>query len=138
MDIAKLLEFAHQQDASDLHISAGEPPMVRVHGDMKKLKVPALTADQTQAMLYDIMNDGQRKQFEEFSDCDFAMQLGDAARFRVNVFRQNRGVGAVFRKIPTRIMTIGELNLPSMLVDLARKERGMVLVTGPTGSGKST
>lgn len=138
MDIAKLLEFAHQQDASDLHISAGEPPMVRVHGDMKKLKVPMLSPEQTHSMLYDIMNDFQRKQFEEFNDCDFAMQLGDAARFRVNVFRQQRGVGAVFRKIPTKIMTVGELNLPPILNELANKERGLVLVTGPTGSGKST
>lgn len=138
MDISQLLLFAHQQDASDLHISAGEPPMIRVSGDIKKIKVPALTAEQTHAMVYDIMNDGQRKIFEEFSDIDFSMQLGEAARFRVNVFRQNRGVGAVFRKIPTKIMSLEQLNMPPVLGQVSRYEKGLVLVTGPTGSGKST
>lgn len=138
MDIAQLLQFAYQQDASDLHISAGEPPMIRVHGDVKKVKVPALTAEQTHAMIYDIMNDSQRKVFEEFSDIDFSMQLGEIARFRVNVMRQNRGMAAVFRKIPTKILTMQDLSLPQVLSDISRKEKGLVLVTGPTGSGKST
>ena len=138
MDITQLLQFAHQQDASDLHISAGEPPMVRVHGDMKKLKVPELSPEDTHAMIYDIMGDSQRKKFEETSDVDFAMQLGETARFRVNVFRQQRGTGAVFRKIPTTILTLEELGMPQILRDIARKERGLILVTGPTGSGKST
>lgn len=138
MDIAQLLQFSYQQDASDLHISAGEPPMIRVHGDMKKIKVPPLTAEQTHAMLYDIMGDSQRKVFEEFSDIDFSMQLGEIARFRVNVFRQNRGIGGVFRKIPTKILALEELGMPSSLAEIARKEKGLVLVTGPTGSGKST
>ncbi len=138
MDITQLLQFAYQQDASDLHISAGEPPMIRVHGDVKKIKAPPLTMEQTHAMIYDIMNDGQRKNFEEHSDLDFSMQLGEIARFRVNVFRQNRGLGAVFRKIPTKILSLEELNMPAMLADLSRKEKGLVLVTGPTGSGKST
>jgi twitching motility protein PilT len=138
MDITQLLQFAYQQDASDLHISAGEPPMIRVHGDMKKIKVPPLTTEQTHAMIYDIMGDSQRKHFEEHSDIDFSMQVGDIARFRVNVFRQNRGVGAVFRKIPTKIATLEELGMPQVLADLSRKEKGLVLVTGPTGSGKST
>lgn len=138
MDISQLLQFAVQQDASDLHISAGEPPLIRVHGDMKKVKVPPLTSEQTQAMVYDIMGDNQRKQFEEHSELDFSMQLGEAARFRVNVFRQNRGLGAVFRKIPTRIFTLEELGLPAILAECSRKEKGLVLVTGPTGSGKST
>lgn len=138
MDITQLLQFAYQQDASDLHISAGEPPMIRVHGDMKKIKVPPLTTEQTHAMVYDIMGDSQRKHFEEHSDIDFSMQVGDIARFRVNVFRQNRGVGAVFRKIPTKIATLEELGMPQVLADLSRKEKGLVLVTGPTGSGKST
>ncbi len=138
MDITQLLQFSYQQDASDLHISAGESPMVRIHGDMKRVKVPALTAEQTIAMIYDIMGDAQRKVFEERSDIDFSMQLGDIARFRVNVFRQNRGVGAVFRKIPTRVLTLEELGMPSILAALSRKEKGLVLVTGPTGSGKST
>lgn len=138
MDITQLLQFAHQQDASDLHISAGEPPMVRVHGDMKKLKVAELSAEDTHAMIYDIMGDSQRKKFEETSDVDFAMQLGDAARFRVNVFRQQRGTGAVFRKIPTEIMTLEQLGMPPILSQISRRERGLILVTGPTGSGKST
>ena len=138
MDIAQLLQFSYQQDASDLHVSAGEPPMIRVHGDMKKVKVPPLTMEQTHAMIYDIMSDGQRKTFEEFSDIDFSMQLGEIARFRVNVMRQNRGLAAVFRKIPTKIMSLQELHMPQILADISRKEKGLVLVTGPTGSGKST
>ncbi|NMC63181.1 MAG: type IV pilus twitching motility protein PilT [SAR324 cluster bacterium] len=138
MDITKLLEFAHQQDASDLHISAGEPPMMRIHGSMKKVKMPALTSEQTHAMIYDIMGDAQRKQFEEFSDLDFSMQVGEIARFRVNVFRQNRGLGAVFRKIPFDILTLEQLGMPPILGDLTNREKGLILVTGPTGSGKST
>jgi len=138
MDIAQLLQFAYQQDASDLHISSGEPPMIRVHGDMKKLKVPPLTPEQTHAMIYDIMGDSQRKTFEEHNDCDFSMQLGEIARFRVNVFRQNRGLGAVFRKIPTKIATLSELGMPAILGEISRREKGLILVTGPTGSGKST
>lgn len=138
MDISQLLQFAHQQDASDLHISAGEPPMIRVHGSMKKLKAPSLTTERTQEMIYDIMSDGQRKVFEEKSDIDFAMQLGDFARFRVNIFRQHRGIGAVFRKIPTKVMSCAELGLPQILIDVCNREKGLILVTGPTGSGKST
>lgn len=138
MDIAQLLQFAHQQDASDLHLSAGEPPMLRVHGDMKKIKVAALSAEDTIRMVYDIMGDNQRKTFEERSELDFSMQLGELARFRVNVFRQNRGVGAVFRKIPTTIASLEDLAMPSILADIARREKGLILVTGPTGSGKST
>lgn len=138
MDITQLLQFAHQQRASDLHISAGEPPMIRVHGDVKKIKAPALTSEQTHAMLYDIMGDSQRKHFEEHSDIDFSMQLGDLARFRINVFRQQRGMGAVFRSIPTKIHTVEDLNLPPIIKELSRKEKGLILVTGPTGSGKST
>ena len=138
MDITQLLKFAYQQDASDLHISAGEPPMVRINGDIKRLKVPELAQEETHAMIYDIMSDVHRKLFEEHSELDFAMQLGEVARFRVNVFRQQRGLGAVFRKIPTEIMTFDQLGLPQILGKLCKKERGLILVTGPTGSGKST
>ena len=138
MDIAQLLHFAYQQDASDLHISAGESPMIRVHGDMKRIKAPVLTPETTHALVYDIMNDHQRKVFEQFNDIDFSMQRGEVARFRVNDFKQNRGLGAVFRKIPTKILSLQELNMPDVLADLSRKEKGLVLVTGPTGSGKST
>ena len=138
MDITQLLTFLHQQGGSDLHISAGEPPMMRVDGSIKKVKVPELSAEETQAMLYDIMGDDQRKKFEEFSEADFSIELGEVARFRVNVFRQRRGMGAVFRTIPTEILSIDDLNLPNVLRDISRREKGLVLVTGPTGSGKST
>jgi twitching motility protein PilT len=138
MDISQLLQFSYQNDASDLHISAGEPPMIRVHGDMKKIKVPPLSPEETVTMVYEIMGDQQRKTFEERSELDFSMQLGEIARFRVNVFRQNRGIGAVFRKIPTTILSLDQLGMPPILAELSRREKGLVLVTGPTGSGKST
>ena len=138
MDISQLLQFAYQNDASDLHISAGEPPMIRVHGDMKKIKVPPISPEETVTMVYEIMGDLQRRIFEERSELDFSMQLGEIARFRVNVFRQNRGIGAVFRKIPTTILSLEQLGMPPILGELSRREKGLVLVTGPTGSGKST
>lgn len=138
MDITQLLTFLHQQGGSDLHVSAGEPPMIRVDGSMKKVKVPELDPEGTQSMLYDIMGDEQRKHFEEFSECDFSIELGEIARFRVNVFRQRRGMGGVFRTIPTNILSVEQLGLPKILNKIARREKGLVLVTGPTGSGKST
>jgi twitching motility protein PilT len=138
MDIAKLLEFTYQQGASDLHMSAGEPPMMRISGDVKKIKMPPLTQEQTHSMIYDIMSDSQRKVFEEFNDIDFSMALGEIARFRVNVFKQNRGLGAVFRQIPTKVLTLQQLNMPNVLREISDADKGLVLVTGPTGSGKST
>jgi twitching motility protein PilT len=138
MDITQLLTFTYQQNGSDLHISAGESPLIRVDGDMKRIKVPALTVEQTQSMLYDIMGDAQRKIFEERSDIDFSIEVGEVARFRVNIFRQRRGMGAVFRLIPSKILSLEELGLPPILADICRREKGLVLVTGPTGSGKST
>jgi len=138
MDITQLLTFTHQQKGSDLHISAGEPPMIRVDGDVKRLKAPALSSEETQSMLYDIMGDSQRKVFEEKSDIDFSIEVGEAVRFRVNIFRQKRGMAAVFRVIPTKILTLEELGMPDILKEISRKEKGLVLVTGPTGSGKST
>ncbi len=138
MDISQLLMFTHQQGGSDLHISAHEPPMIRVHGDIKKIKVPPLSPEDTHSMLYDIMGDIQRKIFEEANDIDFSIELGESVRFRVNVFRTRRGMGAVFRTIPTQILTLEQLSLPPTLAQLSRKEKGLILVTGPTGSGKST
>lgn len=138
MDITKLLEFAYSQDASDLHISALEAPMIRVHGSLKRIKMPPLSPEDTRAMIYDIMNDEQRRLFEERSDLDFSIEIGNIARFRVNVFKQSRGMGAVFRKIPQRILSVDELGLPAILKEIAKQPRGLVLVTGPTGSGKST
>jgi twitching motility protein PilT len=138
MDISQLLTFTHQNDGSDLHISAGEPPMIRVHGSMKKIKVASLSPEETNAMLYDIMGDAQRKAFEQSNDVDFSIELTESARFRVNIFRTRRGMGAVFRTIPTTILTIEQLGLSPTIAQLCRKEKGLILVTGPTGSGKST
>lgn len=138
LDITQLLQFCYKQNGSDLHISAEESPALRVDGQIQRIKVPPLSPEQTQSMLYDIMGDAQRKVFEEKSDLDFSIELGDTARFRVNIFRQRRGMGAVFRVIPTNILTLEQLKLPSILAKLTRREKGLILVTGPTGSGKST
>ncbi|HPU29673.1 MAG TPA: type IV pilus twitching motility protein PilT [Syntrophorhabdaceae bacterium] len=138
MDISELLIFMVENKGSDLHISAGEPPVVRIHGDMRKIEMPPLDRDTVHNMIYEILNDQQRKTFEETLELDFSFALGDIARFRVNVFKQNRGEAAVFRTIPTKIPTFEELNLPKVFMDIARLEKGLVLVTGPTGSGKST
>jgi twitching motility protein PilT len=138
MDISELLIFMVENKGSDLHISSGEPPTVRIHGEMRKIEVPAMDKDEVHNMIYEILNDQQRKVFEEFLELDFSFALGDIARFRVNVFKQNRGDAAVFRTIPTKIPTFEELNLPKVFADISRLEKGLVLVTGPTGSGKST
>ena len=138
MDISELLAFAVKNGASDLHVSAGEAPMIRINGDMTKIKMPPIEDKQVQTMVYDIMNDSQRKHFEEFLDLDFSFSLGDIARFRVNCFWQNRGMSAVFRTIPTEILTLEQLNAPELFKELAMMPRGICLVTGPTGSGKST
>lgn len=138
MDITELLTFCNQQKGSDLHVTAGEIPMIRVDGSMRRLNMDRLSADQTQTMLYDVMSDQQRKVFEEYSDIDFSIELGEVARFRVNVFRQRKGIGSVFRTIPTKILTLDQLGMPPVMHELANKEKGLVLVTGPTGSGKST
>ncbi len=138
MDVSELLIFMVDNKGSDLHVSSGEPPVVRIHGDMVKIEVPALDKDEVHNMIYDILNDQQRKVFEENLELDFSFALGDVARFRVNVFKQQRGDAAVFRTIPTKIPTFEELNLPKVFMDIARLEKGLVLVTGPTGSGKST
>jgi twitching motility protein PilT len=138
MDITQLLEFTVQQSASDLHLSAGMPPMLRTQGDVRRIDIPELSPDQIQQMIYEVMNDGQRKQFEAELEVDFSFALPDIARFRVNVFRQNRGIAAVFRTIPNRVLTLEQLNAPSIFKDLCMTPRGLILVTGPTGSGKST
>jgi twitching motility protein PilT len=138
MDITQLLAFGVEQGASDCHLSAGEPPMLRVHGDLKKLDAAALTPEQVHALIFDIMSDAQRKVFQETLECDFSFALGETARFRVNVFMQRKGEAAVFRTIPTKILTLDELGMPPILKQLCDKEKGLILVTGPTGSGKST
>jgi twitching motility protein PilT len=138
MDITQLLTFGVSQSASDCHLSAGEPPMLRIHGELKKLDHPVLTREDVHAMVYDMMNDSQRKTYEEHHECDFSFEMGELARFRVNVFMHRRGLGAVFRTIPTKILPLEQLGMPPILRQLCDKEKGLVLVTGPTGSGKST
>ena len=138
MDITQLLAFGVEQGASDCHLSSGEPPMLRINGDLKKLDYAPLTKEQVHSMVYDIMNDSQRKLFEETHDIDFSFEMGETARFRVNVFLQRKGAGAVFRTIPTKILTLEQLGMPPILKQICDKEKGLVLVTGPTGSGKST
>jgi twitching motility protein PilT len=138
MDISELLLFSFKQGASDLHLSAGEPPRIRVHGEMTPVKVPPMDKKEVHTMIYDILNDRQRKIFEETHDIDFSMELGDIARFRVNVFMQHRGESAVFRTIPSEIISFDKLGLPNSIRAFAKLEKGIVLVTGPTGSGKST
>ena len=138
MDIVELLTFAHRSGASDAHLTAGQPPRLRIHGDMKPLEHPPLSAEEVHAMVYDIMSDAMRKVFQETNDADFSFELGDTARFRVNVFRGRLGEAAVFRTIPTKVITLEELGLPTILKEICDKDRGLILVTGPTGSGKST
>jgi len=138
MDITQLLAFSVKNKASDLHLSSGLPPMIRVHGDVRRIKIDPLDHKQVHAMVYDIMNDAQRKLYEESLECDFSFEIQGLARFRVNAFNQNRGSGAVFRTIPSKILTLEQLNAPQVFAELALKPRGLVLVTGPTGSDKST
>ena len=138
MDIAELLAFAVKNKASDLHLSAGMPPMIRVHGDVRRINLPPMAHSDVHGMIYDIMNDAQRKDFEENLECDFSFAIPGLARFRVNAFLQQRGAGAVMRTIPSKILTLEELKAPKIVGEITAQTRGMVLVTGPTGSGKST
>lgn len=138
VDIAQLLTFAVKNNASDLHLSAGVPPIIRVDGDVKRINMPALQHKLVHSMVYDIMNDRQRKEFEEFLETDFSFEIPNLARFRVNAFNQNRGCAAVFRTIPSKILTLEDLGCPRIFKDISMHPRGLVLVTGPTGSGKST
>ena len=138
MDITELLAFSVKNKASDLHLSAGLPPMIRVHGDVRRINLPAMEHKDVHGMVYDIMNDGQRKIYEETLECDFSFEIPNLARFRVNAFNQHRGAGAVFRTIPTKVLTLEELNCPKIFKEISEYPRGIVLCTGPTGSGKST
>ena len=138
MDISELLAFSVKNKASDLHLSAGLPPMIRVHGDVRRINLPPLEHKDVHGMIYDIMNDGQRKAYEEHLEIDFSFAIPGLARFRVNAFNQDRGAAAVMRTIPSTILSLEQLNAPKIFADLALKPRGLVLVTGPTGSGKST
>jgi len=138
MDIAELLLLTLERKASDLHITVGLSPSIRVHGDIEPLPLPVLTRDDTHTLVHGIMNDAQKARFEGKRDIDFSLDFGEAGRFRVNAFFGRQGVGAVFRLIPSRIRSIAELGIPSIVSQMAEFERGLVLVTGPTGSGKST
>jgi len=138
MDITELLAFSVKHKASDLHLSAGVPPMIRVDGDVRKINLPALEHRQVHSLVYDIMNDHQRKELEENLEVDFSFEVPNLARFRVNAFHQNRGVAAVFRTIPSLVLSLDELGAPEIFRQISEYPRGLVLVTGPTGSGKST
>jgi len=138
MDISELLAFSVKNKASDLHLSAGLPPMIRVHGDVRRINLPPLEHKDVHGMIYDIMNDGQRKAYEEMLEVDFSFAIPGLARFRVNAFNQERGASAVLRTIPSKILSLEDLNAPKIFAEFALKPRGLVLVTGPTGSGKST
>ena len=138
MDIAELLAFSVKHNASDLHLSAGLPPMIRVDGDVRRVNMPPMEHKTVHSLMYDIMNDKQRKDFEEFLETDFSFAIPGLARFRVNAYNQDRGAAGVFRTIPSKVLTLEELNCPGIFKDLIEVPRGLVLVTGPTGSGKST
>ena len=138
MDISELLAFSVSNKASDLHLSSGLPPMIRVNGDVRRLNVAPLEHKEVHGMIYDIMNDSQRKAYEEALECDFSFEIPGLARFRVNAYNQERGASAVLRTIPSKVLTLDELNAPRIFGELAMRPRGLVLVTGPTGSGKST
>lgn len=138
MDITELLAFSVKNNASDLHLSAGLPPMIRADGELRRVNVPELDEKAITGLIYDIMNDKNRKAFEEFLECDFSFAVPNLARFRVNAFNQDRGPAAVFRLIPSEILSLEQLGMPDIFKELAQKPRGLILVTGPTGSGKST
>ena len=138
MDITELLAFSAKQGGSDLHLSAGLPPMIRVDGDVRRINLPPMEHKEVHGLIYDIMNDKQRKDYEEFLETDFSFEVPGVARFRVNAFNQNRGAGAVFRTIPSKVLTMEDLGMGQVFKDISSVPRGLVLVTGPTGSGKST
>lgn len=138
MDITELLAFSVKNKASDLHISAGVPPMIRVYGDVRRINLPPLEHKEVHTLIYDIMSDAQRRQYEETLECDFAFEIQNLARFRVNAFVQKRGAAAAFRTIPSKVLSLEDLNCPPIFKDIVQYPRGLVLVCGPTGTGKST
>jgi twitching motility protein PilT len=138
LDIAELLAFTVKNNASDLHLSAGLPPLIRIDGDMRRVNVPPLEHRTVHALVYDIMNDRQRKDYEESLETDFSFEIPGVARFRVNAFNHKRGAGAVFRTIPPKVQSLDDLKAPAIFKEIIQIPRGLVLVTGPTGSGKST
>jgi twitching motility protein PilT len=138
MNIQELLNFSVQQGASDLHITAGMPPLIRVDGDIRRINVEAMDHKEVHGLIYDIMNDKQRKDYEEFLESDFSFEIPGLARFRVNAFVQNRGAAAVFRTIPSDVLTMEQLGMGEVFRKISENPRSLVAVTGPTGSGNST
>ncbi|MFT4058321.1 MAG: type IV pilus twitching motility protein PilT [Legionella sp.] len=138
MDIIELLAFSVKNKASDIHLSAGLPPMMRVDGDLRKINLPVMEHTDVIKIVYDLMSDWQRKEFEEHLEIDFSFEIPKLSRFRVNVFNQTRGAGVVFRTIASTILSMSDLNLPPIVEEICHFPNGLVLVTGPTGSGKST
>ena len=138
MELTELLAFAVKNGASDIHVTAGLSPMIRIDGDIKRVKVDPLDENFVREMLADVMTEDQRAEFEEFWECDFAFEIPNISRFRVNAYNQKRGVGAAFRTVPTTILSLEDLGAPQILRTMSDKPRGLVVVTGPTGSGKST
>ena len=136
--IEKLLGYALESGASDLHLSSGSIPMVRIHGEMKKLQLPEMDDDTMNNILDDILNENQKDIFKDKLEIDFSTALKDKGRFRVNFFQQLKGLAAVFRTIPETILSVEQLGVPPLLNQLVEKEKGLILMTGPTGSGKST
>ena len=138
MEIKELLIIAKEKDASDLHLNIGIAPVIRINGKLMKLDFQELTPEITHGMIFSILNEKQKSDFDKFGELDLSYELPNISRFRVNVFKHRRGEAAAFRLIPEKIKTLSELNLPSILSDFTDKEKGLVLITGPTGSGKST
>src|SRR5262249_14293536 len=136
--LPELLKIVVDREGSDLHISTSSPPQVRIHGHLERLSMPEMSPSETKQLVYSVLTDSQKKRFEETMELDFSFGIKGLARFRCNVFNQRGAVGAVYRLIPEKIRAFGELGLPAVLSTLAEKPRGLVLVTGPTGSGKST
>ena len=138
MTLGELLEFGVRNAASDLHLSAGLPPMFRVDGGLRRMDLPEFDHETVRGLVSGVMNDAQRRDFEERLETDFSFEVSGLARFRVNAFNHHRGCGAVFRTIPSRVLSLEELGAPEIFKEIADTPRGVVLVTGPTGSGKST
>ncbi len=138
MDITELLNFSVKQGASDLHLTAGMPPLIRVDGDIRRINVPEMDHKEVYSLIYEIMNDKQRKDYEEFFETDFSFEIPNLARFRVNAFNQNRGAAAVFRTIPSKVLSMEQLGMGDIFRQISDVPRGLVCITGPTGSGKST
>src|SRR5438132_9370395 len=138
MDIAELLAFAVKNTDAALHLPAGLPPIIPVHGDTRRINLPPMEHEDVHAMVYDIMSDAQRKMYEEMLECDFSFGIPNLARFRVNAFNQERGAAVAFRTIPSKVLSLEELAAPKVFADFTTRPRGLILVTGPTGSGTST